>query len=196
MPFNQELFFNKDIVSSKNGKYAKTTGYTLITSITDSNLCKTPTPDEACYKNGNSYAWTSTPPEGYSKVEGVTKPEDCAPEEPPACYLHGSEFVWGKYDRITGYIKLEDIESESECKRPEEDACYVDKDGNYVWGSYGSDSKYTLVPSVTEMSQCKSDVPVPSTGISISKLVYIFMAILMACGVGFIYYSSVVRKNN
>lgn len=177
------------------GKYAKEDGYTLITVITDSALCKKPT-DEACYKKENDYKWTSTPPEGYTKVDGVTKPEDCAAPESPACYLHENNFIWGKYEKITGYIFVENISDEKDCKTPDVDACYVDSKGDYVWGKYGNTEGYTLVPSVTEMSQCKNNVPVPKTGISISKIIYIFMAILMAFGVGFIYYSSAVKKND
>ena len=178
------------------GKHGKDDGYVLITSITDSSACKTPTPEEACYKKDNDYKWTSTQPEGYTKVETAKTPAECAPAENPACYLHGNSFVWGKYAKVSGYIFVENIEEEQYCKTPDVDACYVDSKGDYVWGKYGSTEGYTLVPSVTEMSQCKNNVPVPKTGISISKIIYIFMAILMAFGVGFIYYSSAVKKND
>ena len=178
------------------GKHGKDDGYVLITSITDSSACKTPTPEEACYKKDNDYKWTSTQPEGYTKVETAKTPAECAPSENPACYLHGNSFVWGKYAKVSGYIFVENIEEEQYCKTPDNDACYVDSKGDYVWGKYGSTEGYTLVPSVTEMSQCKNNVPVPKTGISISKIIYIFMAILMAFGVGFIYYSSAVKKND
>ena len=91
---------------------------------------------------------------------------------------------------------LEDVDSEDKCKVPETDACYEGPDGNYVWGRYGDDPNYTLVPSVTELSQCTKDVPVEPTASDVSKVVYVFMAVLMACGIGFIYYSSVVKKSN
>ena len=47
--------------------------------------------------------------EGYKEVTGVTKPEDCVPEEEPACYLHNGEFEWGLYEKYSGYIKVENI---------------------------------------------------------------------------------------
>ena len=53
-----------------------------------------------------------------------------------------------------------------------------------------------MVPSVTEISQCNNDVPTPKTAINVSTLLYVFMAILMAFGIGFIYYSSILKKNN
>ena len=44
-------------------------------------------PVEACYTNGKDYKWTSSPPDGYTtKVEGVTKKEDCEPK----CYADAS----------------------------------------------------------------------------------------------------------
>ena len=179
------------------GKHAKDDGYTLITSIIDSTLCKAPTENEACYKNDEGYyIWTTTAPEGYTKVAEAKKPADCAPPESYGCYLHGNSFVWGQYDKISGYIFIENIEEEQYCKTPDVDACYKDSKGNYVWGKYGDDTGYTLVPSVTEMSQCKNEIVVPKTGLSLSKVVYIFMAILMAFGVGFIYYSTTAKKNN
>ena len=177
------------------GKHAKDDGYTLITAITTSGACKTPT-DEACYKKDNDYIWTTSAPEGYEKVENAKTPAECTPPETPACYLHGNSFVWGKYEKVSGYIFVENIDEEANCKKPDTDACYVDSKGDYVWGKYGDAEGYTLVPSVTEMSQCKNDVPTPKTDISISKIIYIFMAILMAFGVGFIYYSSTAKKNN
>ena len=177
------------------GKYAKQTGYTLITSISSSALCKAPTQDTACYKNDQGdYIWIDDAPEGYTKVDTIKTPAECAPVENPGCYLNGNKFVWGKYERVTGYIFVENIEEEKYCKTPDVDACYVDSIGNYVWGKYGDNSDYTLVPSVTDMSKCNNIVPTPGTGVSASKLLYIFMAILMAFGVGFIYYSSTAKK--
>ena len=177
------------------GKHAKDDGYVLITAIKNSDSCKTPT-DEACYKKDNDYKWVSEAPEGYTKVDGVNEPKDCAPDETPGCYLHGNKFIWGKYAKVSGYIFIENIEEEKYCKTPDTDACYKDSKGDYVWGKYGDTEGYTLVPSVTEMSQCNNNVPTPKTDISVSKIVYIFMAILMAFGVGFIYYSSTIKKTN
>ena len=133
---------------------------------------------------------------GYTKVDSIKTPTECTAPEDPACYVHGSEFVWGKFAKNTGYIKLDDITNEDDCKLPEDDACYEDIDGNYVWGKYGDDPTYTIVPSVTELSQCTKDVPVQPLASNVSRLVYVFMAILMACGIGFIYYSSVIKKSN
>ena len=134
--------------------------------------------------------------EGYKVVEGVTKPENCVSPENPACYVHGQEFVWGKYNNVKGYIKLDDILAEEYCKVPTEEACYKDPDGNYVWGEFSNTTGYKLVPSVTSLNQCNNDVPTPSTGLDVSKVVYVFMAILMAFGIGFIYYSSIMKKQN
>ena len=178
------------------GKHAKDDGYTLITAITTSSACKAPVAEDACYKKDNDYIWTTSAPEGYEKVENAKTPAECTPPETPACYLHGNSFVWGKYEKVSGYIFVENIDEEANCKKPDTDACYVDSKGDYVWGKYGDAEGYTLVPSVTEMSQCKNDVPTPKTDISISKIIYIFMAILMAFGVGFIYYSSTAKKSS
>lgn len=180
----------------KWGTYAKTSGYTKVVAIETEALCHKPEVNEACYKNAdNDYIWTSSAPTGYTVVEGVTKPEDCNYEN-PACYVHGNEFVWGKYANVNGYIILENIESEAQCKVPTNEACYKDKNGNYAWGEYSNDEGYTLVPEAKTMSQCSPDVPTPSTGLDTSKVVYIFMAILMAFGIGFIYYSSIMKKEN
>ena len=65
-----------------------------------------------------------------------------------------------------------------------------------LWGKYGNDPDYKLVPSVTDIAQCKNDPYVPKTDTNVSKLVYIFMAILMACGIGFIYYSTSIKKHD
>ncbi len=134
--------------------------------------------------------------EGYKEVPGATKPEDCAPDEAPACYVHGQEFVWGKYENVTGYIKLDGIDAKVYCKLPTDDACYKDPDGAYVWGDYSNDEGYKLIASITSIDKCNKDVPTPSTGLDVSKVVYIFMAVLMAFGIGFIYYSSVMKKEN
>ena len=183
------------------GKHAKDEGYTLIPSL-DSTTCKKPDEEMLCYKNdAGDYKWSKTPIEGYTVVEGITIKdgvEACAGKsEEPACYIHiaTDKFVWGLYEKVSGYVKLVDVDREN-CKVPEYDACYKDKDGNYVWGKYGNDSNYKLVPSVSSKDQCKVEHEVPKTDMDVSKIVYIFMAILMACGIGFIYYSSAVKKHD
>ena len=179
------------------GKHAKDIGYTLITSIDNTNDCEHFTQDYACYVNSAGvYKWASQALTGYTKVDGVTSPVNCGPKESEACYLVGSGFVWGKYENVTGYIKIENITSESSCIVPDTDACYVDSNGNYVWGKYSGDSKYFIVPSVSNKDQCKNTVHVVSTGVNVSTIVYVFMAILMAFGIGFIYYSTVLKKKN
>ena len=179
------------------GKYATKDGYTRITSIVDSASCKKPTAEEACYKNEDGdYRWSATPLEGYTKVEGVKTPADCGASENPGCYLHGNDFVWGKYSKITGYIFIENITEQAKCKVPDADACYQNKNGDYVWGKYGDDSDYKLVPSITDISQCKNTPDVPKTDMNVSKVIYIFMAILMISGIGFICYSSAVKKTD
>ena len=181
----------------KWGKHAKDPGYTLITSINSETECRTPAPEEACYKSpGDQYIWTSNPPSGYTKVTSATKPEECVPPEEPACYVHGQDFVWGKYSNVNGYIKLDGIDSEDKCKLPKDDACYEDPNGEYVWGEFSNDAGYTLVSSILDINLCGIDVPTPKTSINVSTIIYIFMAILMLFGIGFIYYSSIIKKNN
>ena len=108
----------------------------------------------------------------------------------------------GKYENDGNYAKVYDendklITDITKCKAPTGDACYKNKStGKYVWGTYGNDSNYELITTITNASSCNNEVPVPATGITVSKIIYIFMAILMACGVGFIYYSSVIKKNS
>lgn len=134
--------------------------------------------------------------EGYKEVEGATKPEDCAPDETPACYLHDGIFEWGKYEKVTGYILIENIATDKYCKTPGAEACYKDPDGDYVWGDFANDDGYEIIASITDISKCGSDVPVKKTGLDASKMLYVFMAILMAAGIGFIYYSSVLKQND
>ena len=177
----------------------QTEGYTYISSETDEKKCN---PENyACYTkqakddDGNeytSYKWANSQPAGYQKA--TFSKEEC---QNPACYVHGDDVDWGKYEGVVGYIKLEGV-GKDECHIPGtgSDACYVGKDGNYVWGKYDDDSNYTLVPSVTDKAQCNNNVPVKPTGTSTSTIIYIFMAILMAFGIGFIYYSTVLNKNN
>ena len=174
-------------------------GYIYISASTDPNVCKkenwacyTKTTKDAEGKEYTSYVWSGAQPEGYQKA--TYSKEEC---QNPACYVHGDKVEWGKYSGVVGYIELEGVD-EDECHIPGtgSDACYVGKDGNYVWGKYDDDSNYTLVPSVTDKAQCNNNVPVKPTGTSTSTIIYIFMAILMAFGIGFIYYSTVLNKNN
>ncbi len=180
------------------GKYATTDGYEVVPSIKNENACKKPSETEetyACYKKDNDYTWTSSQPEGYELVPDKNTPESCAPAEEPACYLYNGEFTWGPYKNRNGYILLENITSEDKCKSTS-NACYKDKNGNYVWGDYENNNDYEIVPGITSLEDCAPETPVPITDINVSKLVYAFMAILMAFGIGFIYYASVLKKNN
>ena len=198
---NNDACFEKPDGTRIWGKYYAqiAEGYRLITTIGDRDICENPTEAEACYVKDGDYKWSATEVEGYTKVEGLDD-KTCQPE---LCYINIETGIYdfGKHDGDGKYAKVYDEENElikeaGKCKAPDEEACYEGPNG-YEWGVYAGDADYRLVPEITEMSQCvngKGDVPVPATGISISKIIYIFMAILMACGVGFIYYSSIVKK--
>ena len=74
--------------------------------------------------------------------------------------------------------------------------CYKDPDGDYVWGNYETEPGYEPLPDITDISECGPDVPTPPTGLTPSKVMYIFMAILRAFGIGFIYYSTIMKKEH
>ena len=178
-------------------------GYKLITSIKDETLCLNPSATDACYVNNDDdtdYKWSSTAPEGYTAVTGVTKAEDC---QPALCYWKESTqtFEFGKYANTSGYFKVYDADDRpiadiNKCAAPDGEACYKNPNGDYEWGDFSKDSDYTLVPSITTITKCTNEEVVPSTGIDVSKLVYVFMAVLMAVGIGFIYYSTIMKKEN
>lgn len=146
-------------------------GYILITAIKDEDSCKNPSDDDACYINNNDisdYRWSKTPLAGYTKANGIDNPKECQPE---ACYIEKdkNEFAFGKYKDNDKYIPVyKTIEVDGEYK----DVLIIDK------------------------NECTTEVPVGPTDFDVTKLVYVFMAILMACGVAFIYYSSVAKKQN
>ena len=146
-------------------------GYKLITTIKDPATCLYPTEEDACYVNNDDptdYRWASTALDGYTKLEGVTDVEACQPE---LCYINKekNEFEFGKFKNNDNYIPV--------YKTIEKDGAYVD----------------VLISNIKE---CTTEVPVPPTALDVSKLVYVFMGILMACGIAFIYYSSVAKKQN
>ena len=144
-------------------------GYILITSIKDEDSCKNPSDDDACYINNediSDYRWSKTPLTGYTKADGIDNPKECQPE---ACYIEKdkNEFAFGKYKDNDKYIPVyKTIEVDGEYK----DVLIIDK------------------------NECTTEVPVGPTDFDVAKLVYVFMAILMACGIAFIYYSSVAKK--
>ena len=146
-------------------------GYILITSIKDEDSCKNPSDDDACYINNediSDYRWSKTPLTGYTKADGIDNPKECQPE---ACYIEKdkNEFAFGKYKDNDKYIPVyKTIEVDGEYK----DVLIIDK------------------------NECTTEVPVGPTDFDVAKLVYVFMAILMACGIAFIYYSSVAKKQN
>lgn len=175
------------------GEYSTKEGYTYHAEITNKDACKK---DEeiGCYKKGDDYVWTKTPPADYVKVN-VTY-DKC---EKPACYYVESkkQRVWGYYSKVNGYYKMVD---ENDKEIPYEgcvnNACYVCNGDKYVWGDYSDETdKCKIVPGVTDASKCNNEVPVQPTGVSISAIVYTFVAILMAFGIWFIYYST-IRKND
>ena len=203
---NADACFEKPDGTRVWGKYYDqiVNGYKLITSIADQETCENPSDDDACYvktDDPTDYKWSPTQPDGYTKVDEITDPEVC---QPLICYINiqTNEYKMGKYENDGNYAKVYDendklITDITKCKAPTGDACYKNKStGKYVWGTYGNDSNYELITTITNASSCNNEVPVPATGITVSKIIYIFMAILMACGVGFIYYSSVIKKNS
>ena len=146
-------------------------GYILITSIKDEDSCKNPSDNDACYMSDideTDYVWAKTAPSGYTKVDNINSAKECQPE---ACYIEKdkNEFAFGKYKDNDKYIPVyKTIEVDGEYK----DVLIIDK------------------------NECTTEVPVGPTDFDVTKLVYVFMAILMACGVAFIYYSSVAKKQN
>ena len=145
-------------------------GYILITAIKDPATCVNK--DEGmCYVNNNDvtdYRWSMVELDGYTKVEGVIDAKECQPE---ACYIQKekNEFAFGKYKDNDDYIPV--------YKTVEIDGEYVDV-------------------LITNEKECTNEVPVGPTDFDVAKLVYVFMAILMACGIAFIYYSTVAKKQN
>lgn len=146
-------------------------GYKLITTIKDPATCLYPTEEDACYVNNDDptdYRWASTALDGYTKLEGVTDVDACQPE---LCYINKekNEFEFGKFKNNDNYIPV--------YKTIEKDGAYVDV-------------------LISDIKECTTEVPVPPTALDVSKLVYVFMGILMACGIAFIYYSTVTKKQN
>ena len=146
-------------------------GYILITSIKDEDSCKNPSNDDACYINNDDatdYRWSKTALQGYTKLNNIKSAKECQPE---ACYIEKdkNEFAFGKYKDNDKYIPVyKTIEVDGEYK----DVLIIDK------------------------NECTTEVPVGPTDFDVTKLVYVFMAILMACGIAFIYYSSVAKKQD
>lgn len=189
----------------KNGNYdwgyhADDSNYIIYHGeITDEPYCNVD-PTYACYQKGDDYVWSSSQPEGYTKT--TLSYDKC---ENPACYLNRStqKMVWGTYSKNTAYVKLfidstDDQGNTVEIPRPYEqcknNGCYKEKGtNNYSWGDHSGDNKYELIESITNSESC---TPVKPTGVTVSTIVYVFIAILMAFGIGFIYYSAVLRKNN
>lgn len=192
----------------KNGNYdwgyhADDSNYTIYHGeITDDAYCVR---DEtyACYQKDDDYVWSKTQPTGYTKTS--LSYDKC---ENLACYLNRNtkKMVWGAYSKNLSYVKLymdtvDDQGNTVEIPRPYEycknNGCYKDKEtGNYDWGDHSNDDNYELIESVTDPDECTNEVPVKPTGVTVSTIVYVFMAILMAFGIGFIYYSTVLKKNN
>lgn len=170
---DQEACFEDPTGQRFWGKYYDqiTNGYILITSIKDEDTCTNPSDSDACYINNSDitdYRWSKLPIDGYTKVEGVTDAKECQPE---ACYIEKekNEFTFGKYKDNDNYIPV--------YKTIEVDGEYIDV-------------------LITDKKECTNEVPVPPTDFDVAKLVYVFMAILMACGIAFIYYSTVAKKQN
>ena len=175
------------------GEYSAKPGYVYHPELKTEAACKEDNP-YACYKKGDDYVWADSKPDGYVKVE--LPYEQC---ENPACYYSEStkKRVWGYYSKVNGYYRLVDENNKDipydKCIN---EACYKCSGDKYKWGDYSNVSGCKLIPSVTDVNQCNNEVPVKSYGVSVSAVIYAFMAILMAFGIGFIYYSTVLKKNN
>ena len=91
-----------------------------------------------------------------------------------------------------GY-SIDETKNSSTCKTAP--ACYICTNDEYVWGEYSNDDNCRIVPSITEQSQCKNVIPVKPTGVSVSAIIYACIAALMAFGIAFIYYSTILKQN-
>ena len=173
------------------GEYSAKPGYIYHAELTDESACKNN--DYKCYTNGDNYVWTDTPGEGY--IEANISYQECA--ETPACYYIEStkQRTWGYFSKVNGYYKIIDEENNDipyeQCIN---DACYK-CNKNYYWGDFSDRDDCEVVPSVTDITKCNNEAVVPATGVTISSIIYSFVAILMAFGIGFIYYSTVIKKN-
>lgn len=179
------------------GQYAKTEGYTLVTSINERTICLTQ--EGKCYKNANNkYVWSETKPNACIQVNTCWVPqEEAAVEQTGECTFTTQEAC----ETEKGYTEVTDATTPKDCA-PQNEACYIrESDGIYKWGDYANVTGYyplqyeddTPVPE----EMCSNEVPdVPKTSMDVTKIVYICMAVLMAAGVGFIYYSTVMKKQN
>ena len=207
------------------GEYSAKPGYTYVSEITDKDSCKKDETyacyrmdsEYSCYKKDSDYVLAKQAPEGYTKEDDKSK---CGNEyiwskedktgyektglpynkcENPACYYYekDNKRVWGYYSKINGYYLLVD---ENDIPLPQDqcrnDMCYKDPDGDYVWGDHEDEEGFTPLPEITEISECGPEVPTPKTDINVSRVVYVFIAILMVSGIGFIYYSTIMKKDN
>lgn len=178
------------------GKYAKTDGYTLVPSVNSKTACAQA---GVCYKNSDDdYKWAAEAPDACVKVESCwvkkseegTVPETCTYNTQEAC------------EAVEGYKVVEGVDKPGDCGPNETEACYVrESDGTWVFGNYSKITGYYLLQyddgTNVPREQCANTVPdVPKTSMDVTKVVYICMAVLMAAGVGFIYYSTVMKKQN
>ena len=168
---DQEACFEDQTGARFWGKYYNqiANGYRLITSIKDEESCLDD--DGACYINDSDlsdYRWSKTPITGYTKADSITSAYDCQPE---ACYIdkEKNDLAFGKYKDNDNYIP--------------------------IYKTILVDNEYKDV-LITDKSECTTEVPVPPTALGVSTLIYVFMGILMVCGVVFIYYSAAAKKQN
>ena len=176
------------------GKYAKTEGYTYIASIKNETTCKE---TGVCYKkNAGDYEYAETKPDACVQVNSCWVPNAEASNPPETCTYTTKDAC----EEVEGYVEVPDVDKDA-CLPDAQEACYIrESDGKWSWGDYSNVTGYyplqyedgTPVPE----EMCSNDVPdVPKTNMNVTQIVYICMAVLMACGVGFIYYSSVMKKN-
>ena len=167
----------------------------------------TPTPSQyACYLNSTTgdYKWAiQSPGNGYVKVSNITSEANCKKPETPsqyACYVNETtgDYKWSTQSPGSGYSVNSNITSEANCKKPvqENPACYRDVANNHVWGLYQNDSNYTLVEEADTEEECMNVIEVPITARDVATIIYVFVVILLAGGIWFVYYVNHKKRLN
>ena len=183
-------------------------GYVKVSNITSEANCKKPeTPSQyACYVNETTgdYKWsTQSPGSGYSVNSNITSEANCKKPETPsqyACYVNETtgDYKWSTQSPGSGYSLNSNITSEANCKKPvqENPACYRDVANNHVWGLYQNDSNYTLVEEADTEEECMNVIEVPITARDVATIIYVFVVILLAGGIWFVYYVNHKKRLN
>ena len=167
-----------------------------ITEISKEQDCKE-TEDPACYKDTKGdYVWgLYAKSSGYTYIASITEQNKCKkPEEGEACYKNeAGDYIWGS-SAPAGYTEVAGVTKPEECGPKESPACYL-YGKEYKWGKYENVKGYIKIENIYNKDQCVNpEVPVPKTDFDVTKTVYMFMAVLMAAGIAFIYYSAINKK--